>query len=326
MKGQANTRPEPLLAPAAPPGSTIGVVSPGSAPETRAEVQRGIAWWEQHGYRVRLMPGALDEADWHAGPAETRARDLQDAFADPDIDVVQTTRGGYGSAQVIPLLDFDAIARTPKPFVGLSDITALHIALNQFTGLATFSGPSLGMLGPGTSEVTTKRLLDVLGGATTGPVPEDADRLTVISIAGGRATGPLVGGCLLDIQHTLGTPWEPNFDGAILFFEEAGTPPIRLDRALLHFEQAGKLDGVQGIVVGELAGSEWDNFTSSPRSKTLENVLDGRLGKLGIPVLYGLPLGHGPSLATLPLGVRATVDADARTLTIEEPALAPARG
>ncbi len=310
------------VARAAPPGSTIGVVTPGSPPETRAEVQRGIGWWESKGYRVKLMAGALEEDGWHAGSPEVRASDLQAAFADPEIDAIQTMRGGYGSAQVIPLLDFDAIAETPKPFVGLSDITALHAALLVRSRLATFYGPSLTMFGdPSPSPFTADRLLQVLAGETTGPVPEDRDRLTVISIAPGRASGRLVGGCLVDFIYTIGTPWEPDLNGAIFFFEEVGSAPIQIDRALLYLEQVGKLEGVRGIVVGELAGCEWHEHTSAPRSKTLENVLDDRLGGLGIPVLYGLPLGHGASLATLPLGVEATVDADALTLTIDQPAL-----
>jgi muramoyltetrapeptide carboxypeptidase len=310
------------VARAAPPGSTIGVVTPGSPPETRAEVERGIAWWESRGYRVKLLPGALEQDAWHAGSPEVRARDLQAAFADPEIDAVQTTRGGYGSAQVIPLLDFEAIAESPKFFVGLSDITALHAALLVHAGLATFYGPSLTIFGnPSPSPLTVDRFLQVLAGETTGPVPEDRDRLTVISIAGGTASGRLVGGCLIDFMYTIGTPWEPDLNGTIFFFEEVGSPPIRIDRALLHLEQIGKFEGVRGIVVGELAGCEWYEFTSAPRSKTLEDVLGDRLGGLGIPVLYGLPLGHGASLATLPLGVEATVDADELTLTINESAL-----
>jgi muramoyltetrapeptide carboxypeptidase len=307
---------------AAPPGSTIGVVTPGSPPETRAEVQRGIEWWESQGYRVKLMPGALEQDGWHAGTPEVRASDLQRAFADPEIDVVQTMRGGYGSAQVIPLLDFEAIAQTPKPFVGLSDITALHAALYARAGMATFYGPSLTMVGmPSFSPFTRERFLRLLAGETTGPVPEDRERLTVISISGGKASGRLVGGCLIDVIYTLGTPWEPDLHDAIFFFEECNTAPIRIDRALLYLEQVGKLAGVRAIVVGELAGCEWDGYTSFPRSKTLEEVLADRLGHLGVPVLYGLPLGHGDTIATLPLGVGATVDADARTLTIDEPAL-----
>ena len=143
----------------------------------------------------------------------------------------------------------------------------------------------------------------MLAGETTGPVPEDRDRLTVISIAGGSASGRLVGGCLVDFIYTIGTPWEPDLDGAIFFFEEVSTAPIQIDRALLYLEQVGKLKGVRGIVVGELAGCEWYEHTSAPRSKTLEEVLEDRLGGLGVPVLYGLPLGHGATLATLPLGV-----------------------
>lgn len=311
-----------LVGRAAPPGSTVGIVTPGSPPESRAQVQRALAWWEEHGYRARLMPGALEQADWHAGSPEIRARDIQQAFADPGIDAIQTMRGGYGSAQVIPLLDLDAIAAHPKAFIGLSDITALHVAFNRI-GLATFYGPSLTMVGdPSPSSFTTERLLEVLGGATTGVVPPDSDRLNLIALAPGRASGRLLGGCLLDFMYTIGTPWEIDLDGALFFLEEVGIAPIRLDRALLYLEQIGKLRGVRGIVVGELAGSEWDEFTSAPRSKTLEEVLAGRLAHLKVPILYGLPLGHGATLATLPLGVRATLDADAMTLTIDEPALA----
>jgi muramoyltetrapeptide carboxypeptidase len=312
----------PLVARSVPPGSAIGVVTPGSPPETRAEVLRGIRWWESKGYRVKLMRGALEQEDWHAGSAEVRARDLQDAFADPEIDAVQCMRGGYGSAEVVPLLDFDAIAASPKAFIGMSDITALHAALNRFAGLATFYGPSLTSFGdPGVATLTGERLLEVLGGDGSGPVPQDSERLTTIAIAGGKASGPLLGGCLLDFIYTVGTPWEVDLRGALFFFEDVGRAPIQIDRSLLYLLQIGKLEGVRGVVVGELAGCEWHEWTSSPRSKTLEDVLEGRLGGLGVPVLYGLPLGHGSSVATLPLGVSATVDADALTLTVDEPAL-----
>lgn len=311
-----------LIGKAAAPGSTIGIVTPGSPSESRAPIQRGIAWWQEHGYQVKLLPGALEQADWHAGSPESRARDIQQAFADPEIHAIQTMRGGYGSAQVIPLLDLEVIAQTPKAFIGLSDITALHVAFNR-VGLATFYGPSLTMVGaPSPPALTTDRLLSVLAGETTGAVPPDPDRLTVMAISPGMASGPLVGGCLIDFIYTIGTPWEIGLDGTIFFFEEVGIAPIRLDRALLYLDQIGKLQGVRGIVVGELAGSEWHEFTSSPRSKTQEEVLADRLGHLGVPILYGLPLGHGDTLSTLPLGVAATVDADALTLTIDEPALA----
>jgi muramoyltetrapeptide carboxypeptidase len=272
-----------VVAKAAPPGSTIGVVTPGSPPESRAQVERAVRRLEEHGYRVKLAAGALERQEWHAGSPETRSRDLQDAFADPEIDAVLTMRGGYGSAQLIPFLDFEAIGRNPKAFIGMSDITALHTALGRFAGLATFYGPSLAHFGsPSVPALTSERFLKVLSGQTTGAVPPDSERLNLIGLVGGRASGRIVGGCLSDLQHTTGTPWEFELDGAIFFFEETGRAPIQIDRALLHLEQCGKLQGVRGIVVSELAGCEWDEWTSAPHTKTLEEVLIGRLGHLGI--------------------------------------------
>ena len=160
----------------------------------------------------------------------------------------------------------------------------------------------------------------MLGGQTTGPVPEDRDRLTVISIAGGRASAArrrLSHRLHLHDRYPVGAG--PRGRDLLPRGDRQRSDPI--DRALLYLEQIGKLDGVRGVVVGELAGCEWYEYSSAPRSKTLEDVLNDRLGGLGIPVLYGLPLGHGASLATLPLGVEATIDADALTLTIDEPAL-----
>lgn len=139
---EAHNRPT-VVGKAAPPGSTIGVVTPASPAELRAEVGRGVRWLEGHGYRVKLAAGALDREGWHAGSPEARARDVQDAFADPEIDAILTMRGGYGCAQIIPLLDFEAIGREPKAFIGMSDITALHAALGSLAGVATFYGPSL---------------------------------------------------------------------------------------------------------------------------------------------------------------------------------------
>lgn len=152
-------------------------------------------------------------------------------------------------------------------------------------------------------------------------MPDDAERLNLVGLVGGRASGRIVGGCLSDLEYTIGTPWEFQLDGALFSFEETGRAPVGIDRSLLYLEQIGKLDGVRGIVVSELSRCEWDEWTTAPHSKTLEEVLHDRLGHLGVPILFGLPLGHGATIATLPLGVEATVDADAMTLTIDQPAL-----
>jgi len=318
-----------LIADALPPGGTIGVVAPASPYNNYSDVLRGVAWWEAHGYRVKLAEGALARTDYVAGRPEDRARDLAAMFADPGVDAIQCLRGGYGSAQVIPHLDFSVIADHPKPFIGFSDITALHVAILNFTGLATFYGPSLTSVGsPDMSDFTGQRLLQVLRGEATGPFPRNPDDPFARALAPGRASGRVVGGCLGDLLFTLGTPWEINLAEAILVLEDNGNSPHGIDRALLQLAQAGKLKQVRGVVVGYLTGCEYHEGGGSPfpRSKVLEEVFEERLGPLGVPILYQLPFGHGPQFATLPLGVLAELDADAGSLVISEPALHPRGG
>jgi muramoyltetrapeptide carboxypeptidase len=282
-----------------------------------------VEWWESEGYEVKLAPGINERDNYIAGSPEGRADDLNELFADPEVDVVHCMQGGFGSAQAIPFLDFDLIAANPKPFIGFSDITALHVAIRQRTGLATFYGP--GVAGVGDKDVTSftrDRLLDVLSNGGAGEVPRDPDDPYVRSIAGGCATAPLAGGCLWLLQHTMGTPWEVDLDGAIFFFEDFDAPPWYVDGMLTQLGHAGKLDRIVGVVVGEMEKCDWrETRPEWPRTKSIEDVLEQRLEPLGVPVLYKLPLGHGKNLATLPLGVPATLDADARTLTIDEPAL-----
>ena len=148
---------------ALPAGGTIGVPAPSSPFEERSEIDRGVRWWEARGYHVKLGGGVYEQDDYVAGDPAVRARDLNVLFADPEVDVVQVLRGGYGASQVVPLLDYDVIAENPKPFVGYSDITALHVAIRQRTGLPTFYG--VGLVGAGakeTTQLTRSRLLSVL--------------------------------------------------------------------------------------------------------------------------------------------------------------------
>jgi muramoyltetrapeptide carboxypeptidase len=305
------------------PGGTIGVAAPASPYDARSEILRGVEWWEAQGYEVKLAEGVFERDDYVAGDARLRATDLVALFADPAVDVVQCLQGGYGSAQVIPFLDFDVIAANPKPFVGYSDITALHIAIRQRTGLATLYGYGLiGVGGKDSTAFSRDRLLHVLGGDGTGEVPRDPDDLYVRAIHGGRVTAPLVGGCLWLLMQTMGTPWEFEADGAILFFEDVKAPPYYVDGFLTQLSAAGKLAGVAGVVVGEMKDCDWGDQRQASdwaRSRSLEDVLEEHLEPLGVPVLYKLPLGHGKHQAALPLGVRCTLDADRRTLTVDEP-------
>ena len=312
-----------LFARPLPEGGTIGVPAPASPQDSRSEVLRGVEWWESRGYRVKLAAGVYERDDYVAGSPERRAADLNAMFADPEVDVVQSLQGGYGSAQTIPHLDFDLVAANPKPFVGYSDITALHTAFLRKTGLATFYGNGLAGVGdPETTEFSRERLLATLRGTAAAEVPRDPDDPYVRAIRGGTATAPLVGGCLWLLIQSMGTPWEVDLKGAIFFFEDVKLPPYYLDGFLTQLGQAGKLEGVEGVVVGEMKDCDWGDQRQASdwaRSRSVEDVLEQHLEPLGVPVLYKLPLGHGKHLASIPLGVRYTLDADRKTLTLEQP-------
>ena len=305
-----------------PDGGTIGVVAAASPHEGKSDVLRGVEWWESKGYRVKLGDGVFAIDDYVAGDPQKRAADLNALFADPEVDVVQALMGGYGSAQMIPYIDFDAITANPKPFVGYSDITALHVAIRQRTGLATLYGYGFaGMGGKDSTAFTLDRELDVLRTGGAGEVPRDPDDPWVRAISPGKVTAPLVGGCLWLLMQTMGTPWELDVDGAILFFEDYKAPPYYVDGMLTQLGHAGKLSQVAGVVVGEMKDCDWGDQREASdwaRSRSLEDVLEQHLEPRGVPVLYGLPLGHGKHLASIPLGVRYTLDADRRTLTLEE--------
>ncbi len=309
--------------PPLPEGGTIGVCAPSGPYYNRSDIERPVEWWEAKGYRVKLTDGVWSKDDYVAGPAEERAADLNALFADPEVDVIQALWGGTGAMQMLPFLDYDAIAAKPKALMGYSDVTSLHIALRQEAGLATLHGPGLGSMGiPERTAFTWDSALTAFTSGATGPVPRDPDDPYVRTIAPGKVTAPIVGGNLFTFVHLIGTRWDPVFDGAILFFEEVHEPAYVIEVHLDQLRLAGKLDDVAGVVVGELKDCDWsEEKPEAPRNRSLEDVLERHLAPLGVPVLYKMPLGHGKHLATIPLGVTATLDADARTLTIEEPGI-----
>jgi muramoyltetrapeptide carboxypeptidase len=311
-----------------PPGGTIGVPAPAGPYENRSDVLRGVEWWRARGYDVKLASGIYARTGYVAGDAEARASDLTAMFADPDVDVVQCLMGGYGSAQTIPHLDFEAVAANPKPFVGFSDITALHTAIRHHTGLVTFYGNGLAGVDDATKSKDARKFTgDHLLRALTsteplGEVPRRPGDDYLRPLGGGRVTAPMVGGCLWLLGQTIGTPWQIDLRDRIFFFEDVNCPPYYFDGLLNQMTQAGILDGVVGVVVGELHKCDWgDHDLETPQTLSIEDVLERYIEPLGVPALYGLPLGHGDNLVATPLGVEVTLDADARRLTIDEPAL-----
>jgi muramoyltetrapeptide carboxypeptidase len=227
--------------------------------------------------------------------------------------------------QVLPFLDYDLIAANPKALMGYSDITNLHIAIRQRTGLSTFHGPGLGSMGiPERTAFTWDSALEAFMKGGAGSVPRDPDDPYVRAIAPGTVTGPIVGGNLFTMVHLIGTPFDPIFDDAILLFEEVHEPTYVIEVHLAQLRLAGKLDGVAGVVIGEMKDCGWrEERPETPRDRSLEDAFERHLAPLGVPVLYKLPLGHGKHLASIPLGVAATLDADARTLTIDQPGVTP---
>lgn len=306
---------------ALPPGGTIGVCAPSGPYYNASDVLRPKEWWESKGFRVRLTDGVWAQDDYEAGSPQQRADDLHALFADPEVDVIQVLWGGTGAIRMIEHLDYDLIAQHPKALMGYSDITNLHVALLQRAGLATLHGPGLGSMGiPERTAFTWDSALRGFTEGGVGPVPDDPDDPWRRTITPGRVTAPIVGGNLFTFVHLLGTRFDPVFDGAILFFEEVHEPAYVIEVHLTQLKLAGKLDGVVGVVVGELKDCDWSqDRPEAPRNRSIEDVLERALAPLGVPVLYRAPLGHGKHLATIPLGVTATLDADARTLTIEQP-------
>ncbi len=305
------------------PGDTIGIVAPASHSALPSALLNGRRSLEALGFHTVTAPHLADRHGFLAGRDADRLADLEGMFTDPDIHGIVCLRGGYGSVRMLQRMDFDIVRTNPKVFVGYSDITALHGAIHQRTGLVTFWGPMVASdMSPGFHPYNRDAFMKAVSGADSiGSIVHPEDMPPVQTIHGGMATGPLIGGTLSLLAAAVGTPYEFEYDGAILFFEDVGEEPHRIDRMLTQLLQSGRLDCLSGIVIGECAGcgSSPDNPAFPYGNFSIEEVFLDRLQPLGIPVIYGLGIGHGTYKATLPLGVRATLDGDARTLAIDEP-------
>jgi muramoyltetrapeptide carboxypeptidase len=298
--------------PALRPGTRVALVA-AAGPLPEGGVDRAIervaslGWEPVAGEFCRCRTGYL------AGMDEERAADLNRALRDPSIGAVWFLRGGYGTMRILDALDWDALVRHPKALIGYSDNTAVHLAAHR-AGVVGFHGPH--PHAPEFPDFARDELLRVLTvPEPAGVLPFPADGRRAETITGGIAEGPLLGGNLSLLSATLGTPFAIRPEGAILFIEEVGEHPYRLDRLFSHLRLAGVLSAVAGIAVG--------GITESPDgAPSAAEVVRDALGGLGIPVATGFPFGHFDDNWTLPMGVRARLDADAGTLALLEPAVA----
>lgn len=305
-------------------GDTIGVVAPSSPSVYQSDLDRLGHWAHSHDFKLKIFPHVRDRWSYLAGSDQDRAADFTAAFADPEVDAVLAMRGGTGGWRMAPHVDYDVIKHNPKLFCGYSDITALHLAIGQRSDLVTFYGPvGSSFIGRSRSTYTERHWLrSATEAGPLGVVERDPDDPFTWAIHGGAAHGPLHGGCLTLLAQSLGTPWEVDWHGAIVFFEDVNEEPYRLDGYLTQLKLAGKLEDVAGIVVGEHVNCGPRPYKPSYAYGTFtsEDVFRQHLEPLGVPVMVGLPCGHGRHLATLPLGVQARLDADALTLELTEEA------
>ncbi|WP_440130610.1 S66 peptidase family protein [Achromobacter pulmonis] len=308
--------------PALRPGAKVAIVAPASAAPDASD--QAAEWLQERGYAPQVMPASRIRLqppyDYLAGSDAERLADLHAAFAAPDVSAVWCLQGGFGSWRLLDGLDYELLRRHPKPFIGYSDITALHLALQRRAGFVTFHGPMLAQdMLAGKREPTESHLLAMLSGqfgqgAWIDP-PLDAPATTLVP---GTATGRLVGGNLALIAALIGSPYEIDTRDAILFIEDVNEALPRVDRLLNQLAAAGKFDGVKGVLVGSftrILGVQMDDAQAQGMLYPL--ILDQFRGR-GIPVLGGWPSGHGNPNLTLPLGARVTLDTGRGALRLEQ--------
>jgi muramoyltetrapeptide carboxypeptidase len=320
MRSKPLIRPPKLV-----PGSRIALIAPAGPLLEKDDLTRAEALCRALGYEPVLGRNAYSQHGYLAGTDDERLSDLNQALQDPSLAAVWCIRGGYGVTRLLERVDYAAMARAPKVLIGFSDITALLNAVTRAAGVVTFHGPVARASMPAFSRahfelvLTRSDFSGRLGRLQDPPdvlIPRDS---RIVTLRGGAAEGPLAGGNLTLLQSLIGTPWFPDLSGAILFLEDVGEQLYRVDRVLAQLRAIGALQRLAGIIVGR--------FTDLDRAGQdgalgFDQVLATYFGPLNIPVAYGFPIGHIDAQWTLPLGIRARLDADAGEVDLLEPAVA----
>jgi muramoyltetrapeptide carboxypeptidase len=292
-----------LKPPALRKGDVIGICAPASPPLRDGDLGRGIAYLEGLGYRIELSRNLLRKNGYLAGTDRQRADDLNIFFRDPRVRAIIALRGGYGSMRILPMIDYAAARKHPKIFVGYSDLTVLQLALWRKCGLVTFAGPMVaGEMSRGLSGYAEELFWRMVSDRR--PVGKLRTRMS--SMEGGKARGTLLGGNLTMVSHLVGTGYFPPTRNCLLFFEEIGEQPYRVDRMLHHLKLSGALRGVGGVILGQF--TDCAPQAGKP-SLTVERVMEGVFGDLAVPVVKGLRHGHVAGSLTLPVGLPAILDA-----------------
>lgn len=325
---QASAEPSELIKPPAlQKGQTIGLITPGSPLyESQRTILEAREKLKNLGFKTKLGQHILEKKGYLAGSIEARVDDIHTMFEDDEVKAVMTIRGGYGSGQLLPYLDYDLIRKHSKIILGYSDVTALLIGIRMMAGLVTFHGPvAVSTFTP----YTRKYMLKTLGVAQpTGEIddaPYEANLQTsnrVWSYRKGVGEGRLIGGNLTLMQATLGTPYEFDSRDAIIFIEEIGEEPYDVDRMLTHLKQAGKFEHCRGVCFDGMQKVRPSSHNPAFNSTlSVESIIARIFKDYDFPVCIGLSLGHIKDKPTLPLGVQSRLDGDTGRLWLLESAV-----
>lgn len=295
-----------ILPPRLKPGDTIGIVAP-AGPFDVDIFDRGIHTLRAMGFQIHIPDDIYERDGYLAGSDQQRVDVIHRLFADPDINAIVCAKGGFGSIRLLPLLDFRVIEKNPKIFMGHSDISSLLSAIYGKCGLVTFHGPLVTTLSDAPEETLRAAIA-----ALTSERALDIKTQKGITIHSGSTTGRVCGGNLTTLCHLLGTPFEPSFSEQILFLEDRGEAPYRLDRMLSQMKLAGCFEGLAGIVLGD--------FIDCGASEDIIKIFSDLFQDSVIPILAGFECGHGKQNITLPFGIEATLDADSHRLSYLHPA------
>ncbi len=294
-------------------GDTVGIAAPaGVMREEHLELlERGLATIKELGLIPRIDPEIYNRHLYMAGKDQERANHLTALFSDQEVQGIFSLRGGYGSLRILSHLDPKLIRKNPKVFVGSSDITSLHLFFLKMCGIVVFYGPNVAspQFSQGTGSMTIKALKKAL--IQKEPLKEVKCKV----LRGGFGRGPLIGGCLSNLVTALGTPFQPRTEGCILFLEDIGEAPYRIDRMLNHLRAAGIFEGLQGILFGDMVDCDLEDQGSG----IIWKAIDDALADLSFPVLYDFPAGHGKDCLTLPLGLVAALDGEGGKAVFLEP-------
>jgi muramoyltetrapeptide carboxypeptidase len=293
-------------------GDVIGIAAPASLPADLDAIDRGIRTLEQRGFEVRRMRPRFERRGFFAGSDAVRIEEMNSLLRDPEVRAIIAVRGGYGTLRLLPHLDYEAARDHPKLLIGYSDITALQFALLSRAGVPSLSGPMVAVEWNDPDAPSEELFWTLTTGGGLGDLVHPSGE-PLRAMRPGQVEGTLIGGNLSLITRLIGSPYLPDLDGAILFIEEVGEEPYRIDGMLAQLRLSGILDRIGGLVIGGL--TEWEPDHDRP-TLSLDEVLSDYVDLLDIPVATGLLYGHFPVKNTMPIGIRARLEVDTNRATL----------